>query len=152
MGLGQEVAMVTDGRFSGGTHGFVVGHVTPEAQDGGAIALVQDGDRIVIDATANTIEVVLPKGELAQRRAEWTAPALKARAWAAAKICADGEYGERRLRHGRVRGWERLDRELRYYARMSAEKSMWTAKEYDSVWWVILAVVIRFGLVVCRFR
>lgn len=79
MGLGKQVAMVTDGRFSGGTHGFVVGHVTPEAQDGGAIALIEDGDRIVIDAKANTIEVVLPQGELAARRTRWETPALKAK-------------------------------------------------------------------------
>ena len=79
MGLGQEVAMVTDGRFSGGTHGFVVGHVTPEAQDGGAIALVENGDRILIDAVANTLEVVLPEGELARRRAAWVQPPLRAK-------------------------------------------------------------------------
>ncbi len=79
MGLGQQVAMVTDGRFSGGTHGFVVGHVTPEAQDGGAIALVEDGDSILIDASANTIEVVLPKGELESRRAAWVQPPLRAK-------------------------------------------------------------------------
>ena len=56
-GLGKEVALITDGRFSGGTHGFVVGHITPEAQEGGAIALVQDGDRIVIDADQNSISL-----------------------------------------------------------------------------------------------
>ena len=77
-GLGKQVAMVTDGRFSGGTHGFVVGHVTPEAQAGGAIALVEDGDRIVIDAEANSIRVEVSDGELARRRAAWTEPALKA--------------------------------------------------------------------------
>ena len=79
MGLGQRVAMVTDGRFSGGTHGFVVGHVTPEAQDGGPIALVENGDRILIDAVANTLEVVLPEGELARRRAAWVQPPLRAK-------------------------------------------------------------------------
>ena len=78
-GLGQAVAMVTDGRFSGGTHGFVVGHVTPEAQAGGAIALVADGDRIVIDAEANSIRVEISDAELARRRAAWTAPPLKAK-------------------------------------------------------------------------
>ncbi|MGB0522511.1 MAG: dihydroxy-acid dehydratase [Flammeovirgaceae bacterium] len=76
-GLGKEVALITDGRFSGGTHGFVVGHITPEAQLGGNIALVQDGDKIIIDAEKNLIELVIPEEELAQRRAAWKAPALK---------------------------------------------------------------------------
>lgn len=77
-GLGKEVALITDGRFSGGTHGFVVGHICPEAQEGGAIALVQNGDTITIDATANTIKVEVSDEELAARKANWTAPALKA--------------------------------------------------------------------------
>lgn len=77
-GLGNSVALITDGRFSGGTHGFVVGHITPEAQDGGNIALVQDGDLITIDAVNNTIDVALSADELAQRRAAWVAPPLKA--------------------------------------------------------------------------
>jgi len=77
-GLGNSVALITDGRFSGGTHGFVVGHITPEAQEGGNIALVQDGDLITIDAVNNTIDVALSEEELAQRRANWTAPPLKA--------------------------------------------------------------------------
>jgi dihydroxy-acid dehydratase len=68
-GLAQDVALITDGRFSGGTRGFVVGHVTPEAQDGGPIALVQDGDRITIDAEALTIVLEVPEPELAARRA-----------------------------------------------------------------------------------
>lgn len=76
-GLGHSVALVTDGRFSGGTHGFVVGHVTPEAQDGGAIALVQSGDRIVIDAERRTIVLEVDAEELARRRAAWIAPPLK---------------------------------------------------------------------------
>lgn len=62
---------------SGRTHGFVVGHATPEAQDGGAIALVEDDDQIVIDARAKAIDVVLPKGELATRRGQWETSALK---------------------------------------------------------------------------
>jgi len=74
-GLGKSVALITDGRFSGGTHGFVVGHLTPEAQSGGALALVQDGDQITIDAEANTLNVDLSDEELARRRAGWTAPA-----------------------------------------------------------------------------
>jgi len=76
-GLGKDVALITDGRFSGGTHGFVVGHITPEAQDGGAIALIQNGDIITIDAEANTIEVHLTDEELTARRKNWTAPDLK---------------------------------------------------------------------------
>ena len=78
-GLGKEVALITDGRFSGGSHGFVVGHVTPEAQNGGNIALVKDGDKIIIDAVNNTIDVLISEEELATRKASWTAPALKAK-------------------------------------------------------------------------
>jgi dihydroxy-acid dehydratase len=74
-GLGKSVALITDGRFSGGTHGFVVGHITPEAQSGGALALVQDGDQVTIDAEANTLSVDLSEEELARRRAGWVAPA-----------------------------------------------------------------------------
>jgi len=77
-GLGNDVALITDGRFSGGSHGFVVGHVSPEAQDGGVIALVQDGDVISIDAVNNTIDLEISSEELSQRKAKWTAPALKA--------------------------------------------------------------------------
>lgn len=76
-GLGKSVAMITDGRFSGGSHGFVVGHVTPEAQVGGAIALVKDGDPITIDAIENKITLDIPDEELAARKAAWKAPALK---------------------------------------------------------------------------
>ena len=70
-GLGKKVALITDGRFSGGTHGFVVGHITPEAQVGGTIALLQNGDLITIDAVQNTLTVDLSSAELAQRRAQW---------------------------------------------------------------------------------
>ena len=77
-GLGKDVALITDGRFSGGSHGFVVGHVTPEAQSGGNIALVKDGDTIRIDAINNTIDVLISEEELAARRKNWTAPPLKA--------------------------------------------------------------------------
>ena len=77
-GLGDQVALVTDGRFSGASHGFLVGHVCPEAQEGGPIALVRDGDRIAIDAKKNAIELEVPAAELARRRAAWTAPPLKA--------------------------------------------------------------------------
>lgn len=76
-GLGNTVAVITDGRFSGGTHGFVIGHITPEAFDGGTIALLQDGDIISIDATNNSITVQLSEAEIAVRRAAWTAPPLK---------------------------------------------------------------------------
>nr|WP_223129379.1 dihydroxy-acid dehydratase [Sinomicrobium weinanense] len=76
-GLGKDVALITDGRFSGGSHGFVVGHVSPEAQDGGTIALVEDGDIITIDAVKNTIEVELSDEEISQRRAKWKQPPLK---------------------------------------------------------------------------
>ena len=76
-GLGKSVALITDGRFSGGTHGFVVGHITPEAQEGGGMALVQDGDVITIDAENNTLDVDLSDEELAARRARWTEPPYK---------------------------------------------------------------------------
>ena len=76
-GLGKDVALITDGRFSGGTHGFVVGHITPQAQEGGAIALVKDGDEITIDADTNSITLEVSDQELAQRRAQWQAPKLK---------------------------------------------------------------------------
>ncbi len=77
-GLGADVALLTDGRFSGGSHGFIIGHITPEAADGGPIALVRDGDRITIDAVACELRVEVEESELAQRRAGWTAPAAKA--------------------------------------------------------------------------
>ena len=76
-GLGKDVALITNGRFSGGTHGFVVGHITPEAQEGGAIALVKDGDIISIDAETNTINLEVSDEELQKRRSQWKAPALK---------------------------------------------------------------------------
>src|SRR5579859_459843 len=77
-GLGSSVALITDGRFSGGTHGFVVGHITPEAYDGGGIAFVKDEDRIFIDAINRTINVMISDEELAKRKATWKQPALKA--------------------------------------------------------------------------
>ncbi len=77
-GLGGEVALMTDGRFSGGSHGFIIGHVTPEAQEGGPIALIEDGDLITIDATARTLTLEVDDEELARRRDAWTAPPLKA--------------------------------------------------------------------------
>ncbi|KAF9489385.1 dihydroxy-acid dehydratase [Pleurotus eryngii] len=76
-GLGLDVACLTDGRFSGGSHGFCIGHVVPEAQEGGPIALVQDGDVIVVDAVKNTINLHVSPEELEARRAKWVAPPLK---------------------------------------------------------------------------
>jgi dihydroxy-acid dehydratase len=78
-GLADQVALVTDGRFSGGSHGFLIGHVTPEAQAGGPIALVHDGDTISIDALSHTLELLVEDRELGRRRAVWRAPPLKAR-------------------------------------------------------------------------
>lgn len=78
-GLGSDVALMTDGRFSGGSHGFIVGHITPEAQEGGPLALVQDGDQITIDAENNRIDVALSDDELAARAESWTAPEYPAK-------------------------------------------------------------------------
>jgi dihydroxy-acid dehydratase len=77
-GLGKDIALLTDGRFSGGSHGFIIGHITPEAQEGGPIGLVRDGDRIVIDAATCEIGVEVSDAELATRRAAWISPAPKA--------------------------------------------------------------------------
>jgi dihydroxy-acid dehydratase len=77
-GLGKDVALITDGRFSGGSHGFIVGHTTPEAQVGGPIALVRNGDRITIDAERNLMSVDLSENELSSRRAAWKMPPYKA--------------------------------------------------------------------------
>ena len=76
-GLGKTVALITDGRFSGGTHGFVVGHITPEAQSGGMIGLLKDGDMITIDAKENSIHVELSNEEIQKRKEAWTEPPLK---------------------------------------------------------------------------
>ncbi len=77
-GLGGDVAMITDGRFSGGSHGFIIGHVTPEAQEGGPIGLIKDGDQITINAVNNVITVDLTDEEMQQRQDEWRMPAYKA--------------------------------------------------------------------------
>ena len=77
-GMGNDVALITDGRFSGGSHGFIVGHVVPEAQEGGAIALVHDGDMVTIDGDSGRLDVAVSDADLAKRRAAWTAPPLKA--------------------------------------------------------------------------
>ena len=73
-GFGDSVALVTDGRFSGGTHGFCVGHVAPEAVDGGPIAFVADGDRIVIDVPNRSVDLLVDNETLARRRADWKLP------------------------------------------------------------------------------
>ena len=77
-GLGSDVALITDGRFSGGTHGFVVGHITPEAQEGGNIALIEDGDKNTIDSVNNSIDLDISEDELMQRKSRWIEPKLKA--------------------------------------------------------------------------
>jgi len=77
-GLGAHVALLTDGRFSGGSHGFIIGHITPEAQEGGPIGLVRDGDRIVIDANACELKVEVSDAEMAERRLAWKTPPPKA--------------------------------------------------------------------------
>ncbi|GJJ15533.1 hypothetical protein Clacol_009811 [Clathrus columnatus] len=95
-GLGKDVACLTDGRFSGGSHGFVVGHVVPEAQVGGPIALVKDGDTIHIDAVANTINVLIPDEELEQRRKVWKPRPLKVTQgtlFKYAKVVEDASHG-----------------------------------------------------------
>ncbi len=86
-GLGPHVALLTDGRFSGGSHGFIIGHVCPEAQDGGPLALLRDGDVVAIDAAARTLEVEgVDAAGWAARRAAWTAPPLRVGAGALLKF------------------------------------------------------------------
>jgi dihydroxy-acid dehydratase len=77
-GMGGDVALLTDGRFSGGSHGFIIGHVVPEAQEGGPIALIRDGDLITIDAKQNRLDVAVDEAEMAQRRSQWSMPPYKA--------------------------------------------------------------------------
>ncbi|MDH5181069.1 MAG: dihydroxy-acid dehydratase, partial [Gammaproteobacteria bacterium] len=77
-GLGKDVALITDGRFSGGSHGFIIGHVVPEAQEGGPLALIQDGDIITIDAETKNLSVDVSDADFAQRRAAWQMPPYKA--------------------------------------------------------------------------
>lgn len=76
-GLGQDVALITDGRFSGGSHGFLIGHVVPEAQEGGPIALIQDGDEVVIDAETRCLDLLVEEEELHERRSRWVKPKEK---------------------------------------------------------------------------
>ena len=83
--MAREVALITDGRFSGGSHGMVVGHVAPEAQAGGTIALLRDGDRITIDSRKKSLSVELSDQELEHRRAAWSAPPISYTTGALAK-------------------------------------------------------------------
>ncbi len=99
-GLGKQVLLITDGRFSGGTTGLCVGHVAPEAVDGGPIAFVQDGDRIRLDAAARTLDLLVPEDVLAARKAGWTPPAPKHSRGVLAKYARARRLGtvRRRLR------------------------------------------------------
>ena len=120
-GLGNDVALITDGRFSGGSHGFIVGHVTPEAQEGGPIALVKDGDQITIDAEANRIDVAVSDAELAKPQSRLESPALQGHPRHALQVHQEREERERRLRDGRVNRWRvRLLAELRLASRSPA--------------------------------
>jgi dihydroxy-acid dehydratase len=95
-GVGEKVALITDGRFSGATHGFCIGHVGPEAAVGGPIALLRDGDRITIDAGAGTIDVALSDAEFAERRRAWTARRngyQSGTLWKYAQTVGDAEKG-----------------------------------------------------------
>ena len=101
-GLGKDVALLTDGRFSGGSHGFIVGHVTPEAQEGGPIALVRSGETITIDAEQNLISVDVSDEEMAQPPQAVEDAAVQSRARHARQIHSAGEERQRRVRHRRV--------------------------------------------------
>ncbi|KAL2175151.1 dihydroxy-acid/6-phosphogluconate dehydratase [Thermothelomyces heterothallicus CBS 202.75] len=95
-GLGQDVALITDGRFSGGSHGFLIGHIVPEAMEGGPIALVRDGDKIVIDAEKRVLDLEVPAEELEKRRREWKAPEPRAKRGTLRKYAAlvsDASHG-----------------------------------------------------------
>jgi dihydroxy-acid dehydratase len=95
-GLGQQVALITDGRFSGGSHGFLIGHIVPEAAEGGPIALVRDGDEILIDAEQRVMNLEVPEEELERRRKEWKKPALKYNSGTLkkyAKLVKDASHG-----------------------------------------------------------
>ncbi|KAL2268500.1 hypothetical protein VTJ83DRAFT_3346 [Remersonia thermophila] len=95
-GLGKDVALITDGRFSGGSHGFLIGHIVPEAMEGGPIALIKDGDTIVIDAEKRVLDLEVPEEELARRRKEWKAPEPRAKRGTLKKYAAlvsDASHG-----------------------------------------------------------
>ncbi|QLG71016.1 hypothetical protein HG535_0B00540 [Zygotorulaspora mrakii] len=95
-GLGKDVALLTDGRFSGGSHGFLIGHIVPEAAEGGPIALVKDGDEIIIDSDNNKIDLLVPEQEMTDRRSKWTAPApryTRGTLSKYAKLVSDASHG-----------------------------------------------------------
>ncbi|KAL8687007.1 MAG: hypothetical protein Q9224_005278 [Gallowayella concinna] len=95
-GLGKDVALLTDGRFSGGSHGFLIGHIVPEAQEGGPIALVRDGDEIVIDAETRKLDILVSEEELNRRRKEWKQPVPKYERGTLkkyAKVVTDASHG-----------------------------------------------------------
>ena len=95
-GFLEDVALITDGRFSGGSHGFIVGHVVPEAQEGGPIALIEDGDTITIDDESHEMTVDIDADEMAKRRAAWEMPAYKATSgtlWKYIKLVEDASNG-----------------------------------------------------------
>ncbi len=94
-GRGGDAALITDGRFSGGTHGFCIGHVAPEAVDGGPIALVAEGDRIVIDIVDHRIDLLVDEAELAARRADWKLPPPRYTTGVLAKYAALAQGAER---------------------------------------------------------
>ena len=91
-GLGASVALITDGRFSGGTHGFVVGHITPEAYDGGLIAFVKDDDRIEIDAINRTMTLKISDAEIVARRVNWVKTGVKSQKRAIVQIRKNSEH------------------------------------------------------------
>jgi dihydroxy-acid dehydratase len=95
-GLGQDVALITDGRFSGGSHGFLIGHIVPEAQEGGPIGLVRDGDTVIIDAEKRVLDLVVPESELEKRRKEFVPHPLKYKKGTLAKysrVVSDASHG-----------------------------------------------------------
>jgi len=95
-GLGNDVALITDGRFSGGSHGFLIGHIVPEAQEGGPIGLVRDGDRIVIDAEKRSLDLMVAEETLVERRKEFVPKELKYKKGTLAKyarLVSDASHG-----------------------------------------------------------
>ena len=101
-GLGKDVALITDGRFSGGSHGFIIGHVVPEAQEGGPIALIKNGDAIIIDAEKNILDVNIDEAEIAKRKAAWKMPPYKATRGTLWKYIKNVKNASGRLRYRRV--------------------------------------------------
>jgi dihydroxy-acid dehydratase len=108
-GMGEHVALLTDGRFSGGTHGLMIGHVAPEAVLGGPIALVEDGDEIVVDVDRHALDLNVPESVLAARRARWTPPAPRYKSGVMAKYAAQVSSAS----FGAVTTGTRLEEQLR---------------------------------------